>query len=121
MPWVYHQRTGELWLDGALLGDGYSGHGFGKNNPALQKVKNVGPIPQGDYLIGNAFTDPERGTVVMPVTPKLGTDTWGRYGFLIHGDSVLNPGQASDGCIILGPDLRLQISSSDDRDIEVVT
>lgn len=121
MPWIYHQATGELWLDGALLGDGYSGHGVGKNNPALQKIKNVGPIPQGEYLFGIGYTDPERGTVVMRLTPKLGTNTWGRSDFLIHGDSVLNPGQASDGCIILGPALRLQMSYSDDRDLEVVT
>src|ERR1035438_5538324 len=38
---------------------------------------------------------------VQALTPESGTNTFGREGFLIHGDSVQNPGTASHGCIIL--------------------
>jgi Protein of unknown function (DUF2778) len=35
------------------------------------------------------------------LTPDPSNDMCGRSGFLIHGDSVSHPGDASDGCIIL--------------------
>jgi hypothetical protein len=56
----------------------------------------------------------------MALIPKEGTDTFGRSGFLIHGDSVAMPGTASHGCIILSRDLREQISASGDNQLEVV-
>jgi hypothetical protein len=56
----------------------------------------------------------------MALTPEPGTDTLGRDGFLIHGDSVENPGTASHGCIILPRAVRDQISASGDKQIQVV-
>jgi hypothetical protein len=56
----------------------------------------------------------------MRLTPANGTHNYGRSGFLIHGDSIEHPGQASNGCIIERLPVRNQISSSGDRILEVV-
>lgn len=119
MPWTYHQTNGELWLDGALIGDGYSGHGVGRNNPVKQEIPNVGPIPIGHYVIGPAYTHPIKGPLVMRLTSL--SNTFGRSGFLIHGDSAAHTGEASDGCIILPHQTRLQVATSDDNELEVRT
>ena len=118
--WTYDQSTGALSRDGAPIGDGYSGFESGKNNPEMQNVHDVGPIPQGRYEIGPPHDTTTHGPHVLPLTPLDGTDTFGRDGFLIHGDSIAHPGAASHGCIILSRDLRNLISDSGDPELEVV-
>jgi hypothetical protein len=49
-----------------------------------------------------------------------GTYTYGRDGFMIHGDSIANPGTASEGCIVLRRNERQAIWESNDHVIEVV-
>jgi hypothetical protein len=49
--YVYSQSTGKLTYFGDLIGTGYSGKGKGKNNPAMQDVKDIGPVPAGLYEI----------------------------------------------------------------------
>jgi hypothetical protein len=132
MSFVYRQRTGEMWRDGALVGVGYSGlddgdgvlePGEGKNDPGAQQQRSVGPIPVGLYRIGPAFTHPTKGTLVMRLVPMPGTETFGRSGFLIHGDSRVRPGTASLGCIVLSHNARLFVSdcvADGDDDLEVV-
>jgi hypothetical protein len=115
----YSQSTGTLTQDGKFIATGYSGFQDGKNNPALQNVPNVGPIPQGLYRIGSARDTATHGPVVMPLTPEEGTETFGRSGFLIHGDSLLHPGGASHGCIILRRDIRETIAASGDTQLTV--
>ena len=44
---------------------------------------------------------------------------FGRDGFLIHGDSIVHTGQASQGCIILPRSIREQIAASEDDELEV--
>jgi hypothetical protein len=43
--WTYAQKTGELQQDGKNVATGYSGAGPGKNNPEMENIRNVGPIP----------------------------------------------------------------------------
>ncbi len=45
--WTYAQKTGSLLQDGQAVATGYSGFDEGKNNPAMQAIHDVGPIPQG--------------------------------------------------------------------------
>lgn len=120
--WVYSQSSGKLTRDGALIATGYSGSVDGKNDPAKQTVPNVGPIPRGSYTIGDPvlFTA-VHGPFVMPLTPNLHTQMFGRSGFLIHGDSVVEPGTASQGCIILSRPVRDAIAKSGDRNLLVIT
>jgi len=119
MPWSYSQSSGKMTLNGKLVGTGYSGKGEGMNNPAMQDKARVGPLPQGTYTIGPAFKHPEKGPIVMRLRPQRGTQMFGRSGFLIHGDNKAMNHSASNGCIILGPDIRKQISASDDRNLIV--
>ena len=52
--WTYAQRTGDLQQDGKQVSAGYSGANEGKNNPAMEDVPDVGPIPRGDWTISRA-------------------------------------------------------------------
>jgi type VI secretion system (T6SS) effector TldE1-like protein len=125
MPWTYSQTTGQM-LDpnGNLVATGYSGLDVpgglqGKNNPDAENVPNVGPTPRGTYQIGPAFDSNDHGPIVMHLVPEPGTDTLGRSGFLIHGDSVHAPGTASHGCVIMPRPVREAIAASPDRELEV--
>jgi hypothetical protein len=125
VSWIYRQRTGELCreLEGglAILGHGYSGIHKGKNNPDMEHIKGIGPIPCGEYdVIGPPTSSVIRGPYVLGLLPTENTDTHNRFGFLIHGDSVANPGLASHGCIILRKNLREAIWTSNDHKIRVV-
>jgi hypothetical protein len=118
--WTYQQSTGKLTdADGILAATGYSGTGEGKDNGAFQQVHDVGPIPQGLWTIGAPYTDPEKGPIVMALTPSPSTDTFGRSAFLIHGDSITSPGDASKGCIVLSRAARMAIASSNDLLLQV--
>jgi hypothetical protein len=120
--WIYDQASGVLSHNGQQVGTGYSGHGPGVNNPALQSEPDVGPIPQGHWTISDAVDSPTLGPVAMPLMPNIGTETFGRGGFFIHGDSIEFAGleEASHGCIILPRSTRVEISSDWDKDLEVV-
>ncbi len=118
--WTYTQVNGRLEKDGELIATGYSGFGAGKNNPAMQNVPNIGPIPLGEYEIGPPHDTVTHGPHVMALTPSAGTNTFGRDGFLIHGDSKVSPGTASHGCIILPRVVREQISVSGEMRVQVV-
>jgi hypothetical protein len=121
LSWTYAQKTGELQQDGMPVATGYSGAGDGKNNPAMEKVHNVGPIPQGHWtIIGPPVNTAEHGPYVLSLKPAVGTPTYGRDGFLLHGDSKESPGCASQGCIIMPRAAREQVWKSDDRDLNVV-
>jgi len=120
MAWTYNQASGVLSHDGEVIATGYSGHGLGENNPSLQDEPMVGPIPQGRYQIGPSFDSETHGPMVMRLTPEPDTNTFGRGGFLIHGDSILKPGSASLGCVIMPRLVRVEISASDDKVLEVV-
>lgn len=119
--WTYAQKTGELQQDGKHVATGYSGAADGKNNPEKQSVPNVGPIPQGSWTItGPPANTAEHGPYVLRLTPGEETDTFGRSGFLMHGDSKNAPGTASHGCVIVGRLVREQVWESGDRNLEVV-
>jgi hypothetical protein len=139
MTWVYNQTTGEMrhvasgadggtpaavdgGTNGQLAGTGYSGRGTtfqeGRNNPSMQGVVDTGPIPAGQYNIGTAVNGGSTGPNSLPLTP-VGHNALGRTAFLIHGDNTA--GNASHGCIIMGPTVRQQIMNSGDSVLIVVS
>lgn len=120
--WTYEQSTGKLSHDGEHTAVGYSGFGVGKNNPALEALHDVGPIPRGKYRFGAMHDTDTHGPGVIPLFAFMDNDLHGRSGFLIHGDSKKDPGTASHGCIILPHDVRDLMAKSHDSDrvIEVV-
>lgn len=139
--YIYNQPTGDLWeteltiavslyktvkdmrANGAvIIGKGYSGHGDGRNNPVMESVRNVGPIPQGWYHIGDPLcVSPSppgpHGPYIMQLTPE-GHNALGRSGFLIHGDNATHT--ASEGCIILPYPVRFHIGQGSSRSLYVV-
>lgn len=121
MAWQYQQSTGYLKnAAGMLLTTGYSGNGTGKNKPALQGEKCVGPIPCGTYTIDAPIDTTEHGPYGLPLIPEPTNVMEGRSGFLIHGDSKSSPGCASEGCIIASPLARKAIWSSTDHRLQVI-
>lgn len=116
--WTYSQSNGDLNHNGTFVAEGYSGTGKGRNNPAEQSTANLGPIPQGRYMIGKARKSDTLGPITMDLSPLAGTNEFGRSLFRIHGNNAEN--DASHGCIILDRVARLLIDASTDRDLEVV-
>jgi hypothetical protein len=116
--WTYKQSTGELSHDGAHVATGYSGHGAGRNNPALEGVARVGPLPRGFYTIGPAHDTALHGPVVMALTPDPGQDEHGRDAFLMHGDKKNH--DASLGCLIYDPLTRRKVAASPDRRLHCI-
>jgi len=127
MPWIYVQKTGGLWRDAPifespfLLAYGYSGHEAGLNNPDMQDVHDIGPIPCGEYTIQSPQNTETHGPFVLPLEPDQSNNMFGRGGFLCHGDSIHLAGQhqASHGCIILARAIRETIWNSNDHILTV--
>jgi hypothetical protein len=120
--WVYAQRTGELWRDGKVFARGYAGRGAGKNNPDMQYVRSTGPIPQGSYMmVGPPHAGGHLGPDVMYLAPAPDNEMGGRGGFFIHSDAPSDPGNASEGCIVVDPPhLRWDIWNTGDPYLTVV-
>ena len=106
--WKFEQKTGKIFDDeGTWVGTGYAGRDAGKNNPLLENLKGIGPLPRGVYT-GDALVmhDPKLGPYVIHLTPDAPTteriEAYGRdpESFFMHGDNVKSPGTASHGCII---------------------
>jgi len=120
--WTHKQSTGELFapLTGEVVDIGYSGFEEGKNNPAMQHVRMVGPIPEGFYTIEEPRDTAEHGPYAMPLMPDETNEMFGRSGFLIHGDSVLHLGAASEGCPIHSHAARIRVWASGDHRLRVI-
>jgi len=125
--WTYVQKTGELLREGLHIARGYSGYDDpktgqnGKNNPELENVEAVGPIPVGKYFIGAPYNSAKHGPFVLPLNPEPANEMFGRSEFLIHGESKEHPGAASRGCIIMGADVRAKVAESGDNELEVIS
>jgi hypothetical protein len=125
--WTYVQKTGELLRNSQHTEFGYSGFDDpetgreGKNNPDLQNVHEVGPIPIGKYVIGSPEDTLTHGPFVLPLVPDASNQMFGRSAFLIHGDSVVWPGTASRGCIIMPRKIRDAIALSRDKVLQVIS
>jgi hypothetical protein len=120
MGWMYQQSTGRLSRDGVAVGRGYAGLGQGQNNPAMQHVRDTGPLPRGVWRILPP-QDPVRllGPLAMPLEP-VSVALFGRDAFLIHGDSIAANRTASTGCIVLPMEVRRAILESGDTELTVI-
>ena len=103
---VYTVRTGNLYVEDhdfcrALIGRGYCGWGQDRDNPNSERLVGKGPLPRGEWVIGQASHHARLGPVTFALTPTEKTETFGRSGFYIHGDTASRNFSASTGCIIL--------------------
>lgn len=119
MTWRWEQSTGHLFHDDQFLASGYSGFPPHTNKPESEQIKGLGVIPKGRYHIGNPYDSPNVGPFALPLEAYPETATFGRGDFRIHGDSRVNPGSASHGCIILTRQIREAIAKSGDKTLEV--
>lgn len=82
----------------------------------MVRVAMMGPIPPGRYRIGKAYDHPLLGPVTMNLESLVGTQMFGRSLFRIHGNNSEN--DASEGCIVLPPNIRAAIAKAG-GDLEV--
>lgn len=114
------ERDGKLVFEGKGHGAGYSGNGAGLNNPAMEGVRGIGPLPEGRYRMTELrLTGASTGPYTI-VLVQVSGESHGRSAFRIHGDNSKGDQSASHGCIILPPLVRRQIWESGDHDLEVV-
>ena len=118
----YNQKTGEIRDSfGKLIGVGYSGKNEGKNNPDMQDIHKVGPIPCGYYTIDSERDTVHHGPYALPLIPDEANEMFGRSEFLIHGDSIEHPGMASEGCIIAAKAIRVLMNTIQDHRLEDIS
>lgn len=110
--WTYEQSTGRLLHDAREVWIGYAGKGEGLNNPAMQDVKNIGPLPQGLYTIGMPYAHEHLGPVCMNLEPDRHNLMFGRGDFRIHGDNWKLDKSASEGCIVMPLGVRIKIAEA---------
>lgn len=115
----YEQRTGLISFPFGIEFSGYSGHGSGLNNPELEGIEGVGPIPAGQWRVVEWYDNYEnKGPVVARLAP-VGFNPHGRSGFLIHGDNSAANHTASDGCIVTNRVAREAWRNSKDTNLTV--
>jgi hypothetical protein len=128
---IYQQSTGILTYDsGSVIATGYAGHGEGKNNPAMQNVEGVGPLPCGGYAIGEPIDKSNTGPFSLPLIPDATNEMFGRSGFYMHGGlsepftepdgKVIQPGQESDGCTIFPREIRELVWNDTEHRLTVI-
>lgn len=117
---TYEQSTGRLTQNSHFVGSGWAGQREGRNNPAMQDVHNIGPLPQGRYKIGKAYIHPHLGSVTMDLIPDPSNQMFNRSDFRIHGSAFEHPELSSEGCIIQGYSVRCYIDQGTDKDLEVI-
>jgi len=132
--WKLDSSDGHLYNPtGVLVANCYTGGDAGHdpegiNNPAMQSVHDVGPIPRGPKADGtpNCYTmldpvnHPKLGPYAIPLLPDEDNEMFGRSGFFCHGDNFAMNRSASDGCIIAPHQIRMDMWESGDHRIEVV-
>lgn len=119
--WTYVQLDGDFSHEGQHVGFGYAGRGEGKNNPVMQSVKGIGPLPVGVYRAEAPEDHPTVGRYAIHLIPDPANEMYGRASFFMHGDSSEHPGLASHGCIVLARAFRAQFWNSGDHMIRVVS
>jgi hypothetical protein len=123
--WLFEQCTGKLRdPTGAIIAAGYAGGNCGKNpegvnNPAMQAIKSVGPLPAGIYTMEEVLEQSHLGPFAIRLVPDAANVMCGRSGFFIHGDTTPS-GNASEGCIIMPRAVREAMWASADHRIAVL-
>lgn len=110
----------------AIIGEGYAGREEGKNNPAMENVKGIGPLPAGIWTGVELIEEhPILGKYVIHLEPDEETRkkvlAYGRNpdSFYMHGDSKEHPGLASHGCIVEPQPTREYFWTKTDRKVKV--
>lgn len=123
--WVYDRLAKKLKRNVAppyavIYSGCYCGHGTGLNNPEMERVSCVGPLPAGLYNMLSIVDSPHTGKATIILEQSSGL-SYGRSGFRIHGDNGKGDFSASEGCIIKpGEAERRLIWASGDHVLQVI-
>lgn len=109
---TYSQTTGVLTHNGYAVSKGYAGRGEGLNNPAMQNVPKIGPLPQGKYTIMKAGTDAKVGKVAMRLIPDPANEMYDRADFFIHAPHANDQKDSSEGCMVFDHDTRTGVAAA---------
>lgn len=121
MAWTYEVRTKRFYHNGTFRFEAdYAGAPGYKNDSAFECLKDRGPLPRGSYTIGEPRITGKTGKYSLPLSPHSSNAMCGRNAFLIHGDKLSAPGEASTGCIVIGLSSRKNIWTSGDRELIVI-
>ena len=118
----FQVSTGDIGIDGACVGSGYSGAPGHVGITADIALHALGPIPPGLYTINDPLTHPVLGPCCMALTPDPSNTMYGRGSFYIHADNASKPPRSSsEGCIVAPPDVRHAIAGhlATDRNLTV--
>lgn len=120
--YTFERKAGRILHGDVFVCRAQSGQGPGLNNPALEHVSKVGPLPRGKYHISHDVeTSAKHGPYILRLTPFPENEMYGRSGFLLHGLKKEHPELSSEGCICASPvKYRQQIHESGDDIMEVV-
>lgn len=119
MTITYDQKTGQITLRNTPVGIGYSGHGVGLDNPDLETMANVGPIPRGEWRIMRwDDVHGDKGPIVAVLAP-MHHDAHGRSAFLIHGPHANDKQDSSHGCIVAAKPIREALRASGETKLVV--
>jgi hypothetical protein len=91
----------------------------GVNNPAMQCVKLVGPLPRGFYTFAVPIIQSHLGPFAIPLIPDASNAMCNRGDFFCHGDTTPS-GNASQGCVIMSRATRNAMWVHQDHRIQVV-
>jgi hypothetical protein len=103
----YRIGARRLVYNGRTLATGHSGRLAGLDNSAMESSKNLGPLPEGRYLVGWP-RDNWLGKGAMPLTAVDGDRAYGRGDFWIHRQ--IYP-EGTHGCIGLTQDDLTQVAA----------
>jgi len=124
---TYSQTIGIFTMPDGTTYHGHAGKGAGLNNPEMQNVHGVGPLPQGLYNLetwkdGSAYSaeDARLGPFVCRLDPDPANEMYGRNGFFLHGGDGSNPPTDSEGCIVLFRAAREAIAATGETQLTVV-
>ena len=96
----YDDRTDERYYDETGYSGRDDGSKKGRNNPDMQDVKDIGPIPRGLWYWGSPI-----GGGYNPLVPAPGNTCFDTrrncYTFFSHRDNSAHTYSASKGCIVL--------------------
>jgi RHS repeat-associated protein len=118
---AYHQSSGltigtdDFTHQVYMLEIGYSGEWScgGQNNPDSQEAKDCGPIPRGDWLIGEARNRLTTGKHSVPLSPWPSNDIFESNRepntFYSHGENPRTYGNSSQGCPVYHPEARKKL------------
>ena len=123
--WIFDVIAGNFVGHGTAKSGVYAGNGPGFNNPAMENVANVGPLPRARYTMKRIYDDPETGKNTIELIPDPESiakfPNRNMYSFRIHGINPARPLGSSKGCICVSPgSFRVYVFNSGDHELFVV-